>query len=598
MPNMPGTDRTAAMGTEEADIGGAFKNLFSYLGRRKAPVIVACVLSLAGAVFNLIGPSKLGEITDMISAGLTGTIDLASVSSLAILLVVLYLAGFVVNYIQGFIMATVTQKVTQNMRRDISHKIDRLPLRYLDGTPTGDVLSRVTNDVDTVGQTMNQSLSTIVSSVAMLVGSLVMMLATNVLMTLAGLVATLLGVVVVVFVIMRSQGYFTQQQAEIGRIDGHVEEVFGGLDVVKTCNGEKAAGTTFHKMNGDLYDAAWKANFLSSLMMPLMIFIGNLAYVAVCIVGGVLVIQGSIGFGVVVSFMIYIRLFTQPLQNLSQAATSVQTMAAACGRVFEFLDEEELSDESAKTTRLDDIKGRVTFHHVHFGYDPDRTIINDFTATAQPGQKVAIVGSTGAGKTTIVNLLERFYEVNSGRITIDGTSTADITRENVHELFGMVLQDTWLFEGTLRENLVFDASGVTDAHLMEVCESCDLADWVRQLPKGLDTVLTDETSVSAGQRQLLTIARAMLKDAPLLILDEATSSVDTRTELKVQSAMDTLMEGRTSFVIAHRLSTIKNADLILVMEDGDIIEKGTHDELLALNGAYAKLYNSQFAQVA
>ena len=598
MPDMPGTGNQTAMGGN-ADIGKAFKGLFSFLGKLKWPVIIACILSLGGAVLNLIGPSKLGDITDLIAEGLNGTIDISAVASLAWLLVILYSAGFVLNYIQGYIMATVTQRITQNMRHEISNKIDRLPLRYLDSTPTGDVLSRMTNDVDTVGQTMNQSLSTIVSSLATLVGSLVMMAVTNVTMTLSAVGATLIGVFLMAVIISKSQGYFTRQQDEIGRINGHVEEIFGGLDVVRLFNGTKGEKTLFHKMNDDLYDAAWKANFLSGLMMPIMIFIGNLAYVVVCIVGGILVIHGSIGFGVVVAFMIYVRLFTQPLQNLSQAVTSVQTMAAACNRVFEFLDEDEVADESSKTLTLgvdEPIRGEVTFEHVRFGYDPDREIIHDFSAKAEAGAKVAIVGPTGAGKTTIVNLLERFYEVDGGRIAIDGVSTSDITRENVRDLFGMVLQDTWLFEGTLRENLAFNNQDVTDEDLMRACDACGLGDWVNLLPDGFDTKLTEETNVSAGQRQLLTIARAMLKDAPLLILDEATSSVDTRTELKVQQAMDSLMEDRTSFVIAHRLSTIKDADLILVLENGDIVEKGTHEELLAKGGAYSKLYNSQFEQ--
>lgn len=600
MPDMPGRsgDSQAAMGGN-ADIKGAFKNLFSYIGHLKWPVIIACILSLGGAILNLIGPSKLGEITDMISVGLTGTIDLDTLSALAWLLVILYTGGLVLNYIQGYIMASVTQRITQNMRRDISQKIDRLPLKYLDSTSTGDVLSRITNDVDTVGQMMNQSLSTIVSSMAMLLGSLIMMFATNVIMTFAALIATLLGVILTAFVIAKSQKHFTRQQAEIGRINGHVEEVFGGLDVVKVFNGQVGAGKEFHQMNEDLYQAAWKANFLSSLMMPIMTLIGNLAYVAVCIAGGILVIQGSIGFGIVVSFMIYVRLFTQPLQNLSQAATSVQTMAAACDRVFEFLKEDEVTDESEKTRTLgknEPIIGKVSFNHVRFGYSKDREIIHNFSAVATPGAKVAIVGPTGAGKTTVVNLLERFYEVDDGTIEIDGTSTADIKRENVRDLFGMVLQDTWIFDGTLRENLAFDTPNISDSDLQGACDACGLADWVRQLPDGFDTHLTEETAVSTGQRQLLTIARAMLKDAPLLILDEATSSVDTRTELKVQKAMDALMKNRTSFVIAHRLSTIRDADLILVMEDGDIVEKGTHEQLLAKGGAYAKLYNSQFEQ--
>ena len=596
MPNtMPGTGNSVAV-ERNADVVGSFKKLFSYIGALKVAVIVACILSLVGAVLNLIGPSKLGDMTNLISAGLTGTIDLGEVGRLGILLVVLYVIGFVCNYVQGFIMATVTQRVSQSLRRDISEKIDRLPLRYLDSTPTGDVLSRVTNDVDTASTTMNQSLSTIVSSVATLIGSVVMMFATNWVMTVAALVATLLGVVLMSFVIVKSQPYFTRQQSVLGSIDAQVEEIYGGLDVVKTCNGEDGARDVFHKGNDDYCDANWKATFLSSLMMPLMIFIGNLAYVVVCVVGAVLALQGVISFGVIVSFMIYVRLFTQPLQNISQAATSVQSMAAALGRVFEFLGEDEVEDESAKTKQLGEIEGRVTFHHVNFGYEPDRTIIHDFTATTMPGQKVAIVGPTGAGKTTMVNLLERFYEVDAGRITIDGNSIEELTRTDVRDHIGMVLQDTWLFEGTLRENIVFDTEGVTDERLNQVCGSCGLLGYVNSLPERYDTVITDESSLSVGQRQLITIARAMVKDAPLLILDEATSSVDTRTEQKVQQAMDTLMKGRTSFVIAHRLSTIRDADNILVMDYGDIIEKGTHDELLAKGGAYAKLYNSQFEE--
>ncbi len=591
--NMPGSGARAM--EQGADLKGAFSGLLKYVGALKWGICAAVILSLAGAVFNLIGPSKIGDMTDIITQGLTGDFDISAVVSIAWLLVFLYLAGFVVNYVQGFIMATVAQRITQSMRRDISEKIDQLPLRYLDSTPSGDVLSRITNDVDTVGQTMNQSLSTLVSSLAMLVGALAMMAITNLTMTVAGVVATLVGVLLTTVVIKKSQPNFNQQQVELGKINGHVDEVFSSLDVVKVFNAKQQVGTTFHKMNDSLYQVAWKSTFLSSLMMPLMTFIGNLAYVVVCVVGAVLAMQGSISFGVIVAFMIYIRLFTEPIQNLSQAATSVQSMAAACTRVFEFLGQEEMEDESQKTDHLDEVEGRVTFEEVRFGYDPDNEIIHGFSAAADPGAKVAIVGPTGAGKTTIVNLLMRFYEVDSGRIAVDGMPTCEITRENVHKLFGMVLQDTWLFEGTLRENLVFDTPGVDDSDLDGVCKACGLSDLVARLPQGYDTTLASE-NLSAGQRQLITIARAMVEDAPLLILDEATSSVDTRTEQKVQHAMDTLMSGRTSFVIAHRLSTIKNADLILVMENGDIVEKGTHTELIAKAGAYARLYNSQFEQ--
>ena len=475
---------------------------------------------------------------------------------------VIYAVGFLLNFAQGYLMANATLYATARMRSEVSDKIDRLPLKFLDRKPTGEVLSLVSNDVDSVAQSMNQSMSTLVSSLAQLIGSIIMMVATNWVMAVAGIASALLGMVLTSGIIRRSQPYFARQQAALGAVDDQVEEVMGGLDVVKVCNGEDGERERFGRSNATLEDAAWKSAF---------------------------------PFGTVVAFMIYIRLFTQPLQNISQAASSVQTMAAACERVFDFLEEDEMDDESAKPARIESPRGEVDFRHVHFGYEEGTDIIRDFSAKALADKKVAIVGPTGAGKTTLVNLLMRFYEVGNGGIYIDGVNIADVTRENLHEQFGMVLQDTWFFQGTLRENIAFDAEGLGDERLDEVCEACGLLKWVRSLPAGYDTEL-EPGSVSAGQRQLITIARAMVKDAPLLILDEATSSVDTRTELRVQRAMDALMEGRTSFVIAHRLSTIRDADLILVMEHGDVVESGNHEELLAAGGAYAKLYNSQFEE--
>ncbi|MCH3972734.1 MAG: ABC transporter ATP-binding protein/permease [Oscillospiraceae bacterium] len=576
------------------DLKQAYANLLHYIGKYRGMILTAAVLSLAGAVLNLIGPGQLSKITNLITDGLSSHINIAAIVHIAALLAVLYLLGFIFNYAQGWLMATVSQRVTQNMRRDIARKIDRLPLQYFDTHTTGDVLSRVTNDVDTVSQSMNQSFSTLVSSICLLLGSVIMMFATNWIMAVTGILAALLGFAFMMMIIQKSQGYFARQQTELGRIDGHVEEIYGGHNVVKAYNGETAARKEFHTMNNTLYTCAWKSQFLSGLMQPLMIFIGNLAYVVVCITGAVLAVQGKISFGTIVAFMLYIRLFTQPLQNISQAATSVQSMAAACERVFDFLDETEMKPETEKKENLQAVHGDVAFDHVSFGYTPEKEIIHDFSAASHAGQKIAIVGPTGAGKTTLVNLLMRFYEVNSGSISIDGTSIQAVTRANVHEQFGMVLQDTWLFEGTIRENLVYNQKNVTDEQLDKVCRAVGLSDLIQQLPSGYDTVLNDNASLSAGQRQLLTIARAMVKDAPLLILDEATSSVDTRTELQVQRAMDNLMRGRTSFVIAHRLSTIKNADLILVLKDGDILESGTHAALLAKGGFYAELYNSQF----
>ena len=576
----------------------AYGDLFFYIGKYKWIILAAGLLSVAGAILNLIGPSKLSAVTNMITDGLNSSIDLASISRIAILLAILYLLGFVLNLSQGWIMATVTQRITSNMRTDIEKKTGRMPLKYFDSHALGDTLSIVSNDVDTFSQSMNQSFSTLVSSLALLLGSVIMMLLTNWIMAVTGIAAALIGMVLMKAVISRSQGYFTTQQQVLGKIDGQIEEIYSGHNVVKVYNGEKKAKKEFHEMNDQLYDCAWKSQYMSGIMMPLMIFIGNLAYVAVCITGAVLAVKGSISFGAIVAFMLYIRLFTQPLQNISQAATSVQSMAAACERIFEFLHEEELEDESGRTAKIVDVKGDVVFNHVRFGYDPEKMIIRDFSAEAAAGRKIAIVGPTGAGKTTMVNLLMRFYEISGGTIQIDGNVTKNLKRENLRDQFAMVLQDTWIFEGTLRENLVYNKADVPDTRLDEVCEAAGLSGFVSRLPKGYDTVISDQTSLSAGQKQLITIARAMVKDAPLLILDEATSSVDTRTELKVQKAMDILMEGRTSFMIAHRLSTIRNADLILVMKDGDIIEKGSHKELLSNGGFYAELCNSQFEKAS
>lgn len=557
-------------------------------------LIVAALLSIVGSILNLIGPRLISQITNYISAGLHGTIKLSTIGHLGMILAIMYALGFVFNYVQGYMMATIAQRVSQDMRIDISRKINRLPLRYFDQNSTGDILSRVTNDVDTVGQSMNQSLSTVISSLTMFFGSAIMMFATNWLMAIAGIVTALLGFAIMMFVIARSQKYFKQQQDLLGEVNDQVDETFSGHLVVKAYNGEQYEKGRFANKNQRLYQAAWKSQFLSGMMMPMMIFVGNLAYVVVCIVGAVLAVQGSISFGTIVAFMLYIRLFTQPLQNLSQAVSSVQSMAAASQRVLEFMQQPELADESGKVASIEPVEGQVDFDHVSFGYDPDQVIIKDFNEAVQPGQKVAIVGPTGAGKTTIVNLLMRFYETNQGQIRIDGHNTADLKRALVHDQFAMVLQDTWLFEGTLRDNLVYNREHISDQQLDTVMEAVGLTDLVEQLPQGYDTVLLDDEMLSAGQKQLITIARAMLKDAPLLILDEATSSVDTRTELKVQKAMDKLMTDKTSFVIAHRLSTIRDADLILVMNHGNVIESGTHEELLAQEGFYADLYNSQF----
>ena len=581
-------------GEKSRDLKGACRSFFRYLGKFRRSFCLAALLSVAGAVLNLIGPNRLSAVTDLITAGLASSIDLPKVAGIAALLAVLYGLGYAFNCVQGLIMATISQRVTQNMRRDISVKIDRLPLSYFDAASAGDVLSRVTNDVDTVGQSMNQSFSTIVSSLALLLGSMLMMFLTNWLMALTGILAALLGFAVMMLVIARSQKYYARQQRELGVINGHAEETISGHSVVKAYNGERGEKAAFRAENDRLYLSAWKSQFLSGLMMPLMIFVGNLAYAVVCVVGAVLAVKGSITFGTIVAFMLYIRLFTQPLQNISQAAGSVQSMAAACERVFEFLAEPEMAGEGGKTKEIQNVRGDISFSHVRFGYGPERVIIRDFSHEVKAGQKIAIVGPTGAGKTTMVNLLMRFYELDGGKISIDGTNIAEVRRENVRAQFGMVLQDTWLFEGTLRENLVYNRQGVPDEKLRRVCAAAGLSDLVRQLPNGLDTMLGDNASLSAGQKQLITIARAMIEDAPLLILDEATSSVDTRTELTVQQAMDKLTEGRTSFVIAHRLSTVRNADCILVMRDGDIVESGTHDELLQRGGFYADLYSSQF----
>lgn len=590
------------------DFGGVMKKLVHFCRHYIPAIIVALVLGAIGTVCQIVGPDKLKDMTNEIAKGLPalvngkpvlGAIDMDAVTHIAWLLVALYVGYAVLCYVQSWMMANVTQRTAQELREAISVKINKLPLKYFDKVSYGDVLSRITNDVDAIGQTLGQSVGSLITSVTLFVGALIMMFYNNVIMTVCAIASSLVGLLIMGAIMKVSQKYFSRQQIALGDVNGHVEEMYAGHTVVKAYCGEADSIRAFEKYNGDLYDSGWKSQFLSGLMMPLMNFVGNFGYVVVCVVGAVLAMDGKIEFGVIVAFMMYIRLFTQPLSQFAQAFQNLQRCAAASERVFSFLEEPEMADESDKQALLGvngkPVRGDVEFSHVKFGYDPSKTIINDFSASVKSGQKVAIVGPTGAGKTTMVNLLMRFYEISGGSIAIDGVDTKSVPRWNVHDQFSMVLQDTWVFHGTVRENIAYSKPGVTDKQIEDACKAVGLHHYIMSLPNGYDTVLDDKATLSQGQKQLLTIARAMVEDAPILILDEATSSVDTRTEELIQKAMDALTVGRTSFVIAHRLSTIRDADMILVMNHGDVIERGTHDELLAAGGFYADLYNSQFA---
>ena len=599
MPNMM-RNRMGAPAKSKRGIGGVLKELFTYSNKLKMPSAVAFCFAVAGAVLTIIGPNLLSQITDLISDALSGEIDLAAIGHIGGILLVIYGLSAVFTYVEHFIMATVTLDLSRDLRQDLSRKINRVPMSYFSKVSHGDILSRVTNDVSTLQQALANSLPSMISAAAQFIGCLVMMFLTEWRMALAAIAVTLAGFLIMAVVMLRSQRYFTARQENLSTLNGYVEEMYSGHDVVRLSRANAQVKETFGGMNAALYDAEWRSQFLSGIMQPLMTIIGNLGYVVVCVLGSALAMSGEISFGVIVAFILYVRLFTSPLSTLAQGMTQMQTAAAAGDHIFDFLHEEELPDETGKRTALTDVRGEVEFDHVRFSYpnNPDKIIIKDFSAHIRPGQKVAIVGSTGAGKTTLVNLLMRFFEINSGSIRIDGVPTSEMTRESVHDLFSMVLQDTWLFEGTVRENLVYNKAGVTDQQLEEACRACGIYHFIETLPQGFDTVLDDSIAISAGQKQLLTIARAMIQGNPMLILDEATSSVDTRTELITQQAMDRLTEHRTSFVIAHRLSTIKNADLILVLKDGDIIEQGTHQQLLAKGGFYADLYNSQFEKAS
>ena len=578
------------------DFVGSIKKVIQYNKPFLLLIVISLILAFASSVLSIIGPDKLKEITNTIQVGLMTGIDLEKIKTIGITLVIMYSLSVIFNYLEGYIMATVSNRFQERMRNDIDNKINHLPLRYFDKTTVGDILSRVINDVDTIGWTMNQSLGTLISSLTLLLGSLFMMFYTNWILALTAILSTVFGLVLVVVILSKSQKYFNEVQESLGDINGHIEEVFSGHNVVKAYNAEEETNKTFDEINERLYVSGRKSQFLSGLMHPLMGFTGNFGYVMVCVVGSILVINKTIDFGVIVAFMLYIRFFTQPLMQIAQALSGLQGAAAASERVFEFLEEEEMADESHFKEKLDiiDAKGNLEFKNVHFGYNEDRIVIENFSAKVKAGSKIAIVGPTGAGKTTIVNLLMKFYDINSGDIIIDKHSIKNLTRENVHALFTMVLQDTWDFEGSIKENIRYNNTDVSDEEIIEACKRVGLHHFIKTLPKGYDTVLTDNDSLSAGEKQLLTIARAMITKTPYLILDEATSNVDTRTEELVQKAMDKLSEGRTSFIIAHRLSTIRNADMILVMNNGNIIEQGNHEELLKKKGFYADLYNSQF----
>ena len=595
------------VGEKAKDFKSAVKRLVKELGKFKILIIIALILAIAGAVLSISAPDRLSKLTDEKQAGIIPKmengqiimpeINMDAIKSIAISLVILYLFSAICTFIQSICMTEVANNFARSLRTRISVKINKLPLSYFDRHQSGDTLSRVTNDVDTIAQTMNQSLGTLVSNITLFLGSIIMMFYTNWIMALTAILSSLLGFMGMFAVLAKSQKYFVAKQEELGNLNGHIEEVYSGLNVVKAYNGKKESDKKFDEYNQKVCEANRKSQFLSGIMQPIMNFIGNFGYVAVCIVGALLTMNNIISFGVIIAFITYVRLFTNPLSQIAQSMTSLQSTAAASERVFEFLDEKEMADQSKinKTLDKNNVKGKIEFDNVVFQYDNnDKPTIKNFTATAEPGQKIAIVGPTGAGKTTMVNLLMKFYDINSGDIRIDGVSTKELSRENIHSLFTMVLQDTWLFEGTVKENIIYNQKNVSDERVKEVCKEVGLDHFIRTLPKGYDSYLSENDSVSAGQRQLLTIARGMIQDSPFLILDEATSNVDTRTEELVQVAMDKLTEGRTSFIIAHRLSTIKNADLILVMKDGNIVEQGNHEQLMAKNGAYAELYNSQF----
>ncbi len=573
-----------------------FTQMKPYIKGFQLPFVIAVTGAIISSIITVFGPYKLREITNLITEGLVGEMDLGAISNIGLFLAFLYVVGSLINYAQGYAISDMIQHFSKRLRTAIAEKINRLPLSYFDSHSQGDTLSRVTNDVDTVGQSLTQSLGTLISSVLLLIAVLFMMFYTNVVLSFVTIGSVLLGFVFSAVLMAKSQRYFQEQQSNLAAINGYVEEMYSGHNVITSYNGAEKTRLAFNALNQNLYTSMWKSQFISGIMFPLMNFVGNFGYVMVVIVGATMAINGSISMGTIVAFMVYVRIFSQPLSQIAQGITTLQSASAAMGRVFEFLAEADMEDDSHKPKALTEVKGDVHFEDVFFGYNPEKTIIHDFSAEAKAGQKIAIVGPTGAGKTTIVNLLMKFYDIDRGRITIDGVDTKEMKRSEVHDAFSMVLQDTWLFEGTIKENLIYNQKDITDQAVVEAAKAVGVHHFIMTLPDGYDTVLDDTVSLSVGQKQLLTIARALLKDAPLLILDEATSSVDTRTEELIQKAMDKLMEGRTSFVIAHRLSTIRNADLILVMRDGNIIEQGNHDQLMEQGGFYADLYNSQFVE--
>lgn len=573
-----------------------FSQMKPHIKGFQVPFVLAMLGAFISSVITVIGPDKIREITDLITEGLRTGIDTDKVSKIAMTLALLYGIGALLNYAQSFTISTIIQHFSKRLRTAIAEKINMLPLGYFDRHSQGDTLSRVTNDVDTASQSLNQSLGTVLSSSILLVVTLIIMFKVNVTLSFVAIGSVLFGFVFVSIIMRRARGFFKNQQTNLAKVNGYVEEMYSGHQVVTAYHAGHEVKEQFENLNQALYASMWKSQFISGIMMPLMMFIGNFGYVMVVIAGAALTLHGHATMGTIVAFMAYVRIFSQPLSQIAQGLTVLQSASAAMGRVFDFLGEQEMEDDQAKVQQLVSLKGDVTFDQVSFGYSPDKTIIHDFSAVAKAGQKIAIVGPTGAGKTTIVNLLMKFYEIDQGRILIDGVDTKTMKRSEVHDAFSMVLQDTWLFEGTIKENLIYNQQDISDAAVIQAAKAVGVHHFIMTLPKGYDTRLDDTVTLSVGQKQLLTIARALLKDAPLLILDEATSSVDTRTEELIQKAMDKLMEGRTSFVIAHRLSTIRNADLILVMKDGNIIEQGNHDTLMAQNGFYANLYNSQFSE--